>query len=228
MMATSMTSKTKLAFVKGVTESIVETQKKLNASVEELSSIANTAKYSAVDRVYNVIAELSIQFSEILLSKDKKVLLSISEALEKRTDIGTAFVSDAKKVKPEVEGIPSPVVYDKITAERDGSETWDTSMASRLDECLTAWNKHKLDFIVSFSESYKKIEEEEFKESVKPIGVANENFTNSIAVAATKIEDALQELNISIDKFKSGISEVSSSAGIGEANVKIDLQGADF
>lgn len=226
-MSVSMSSKTKVDFIKGVGESIVEASKKLNTAMEEARAVANSAKYAAVDRVYNTLATLSTDFSEMMCKEDKKVLTEIIEQLEKRTDIGEAFVTYAKKTKSEIEGIPSPNSFDKITDERDGSEVWDSGMQARLSDVIDVWSKIRADFITSFAEAFRKIEEEEFRASVKPIGKSNEEFTNSIAKNVKLIDDALTELGISTDKFNASVSDTSSSAKIEDTTVKPNLMGAD-
>lgn len=227
-MAVSMSSKTKVGFVGKTTENIITTQKRLSATLEEMRTVANSAKYAAVDRVYNALAELSTSFSEVLCVKDKKVLTEIIDGLVKRTDIGESFVASAKKTKGEVESIPNAVTYEKITVEREGDETWDASMAARLDTAITEWTNVRKDFIVEFSDAFKGIEEEEFRTSVKPIGKANEEFTNSIVSSVQKVSDALAELNIDINKFNANMADTTSSANIGTADVKVNLQAADF
>lgn len=226
-MANSMSSKTKVAFISGVGASIVEANKKLSTVMEEVHGVANSAQYAAVDRVYNVLADLSTMFSDVLCNKDKKVLLSIAEGLTKRTDVGEAFVSSAKKTRDEIESIPASTTFDKINVERDGSETWDSGMRGRLTDAIETWANIRKTFITDFSASFSKIEEEEFRTAVKPIGRANEEFTNSIAKNVNNITEALEELGISTDKFNANVTETATSTGIEEANIKPNLMGFD-
>lgn len=223
----TMNSKTKVGFCGAVGNNIVEAQKKLQASMDDLYAITNAAKYAAVDRVYNVIAALSSEFSATL-EKDKKTLVEIMEGLTKRTDIGDEFVANAKKTLAEIEAIPGPVSFDKVTAERDGSEVWDPAMQTRVNEGLFAWVGIRKTWIEAFSEAYKGIEDEEFRAAVKPIGKANEEFTNSLVKNVNTIEEALTELGIDIDKFNASVGDASSSTGIGAAEVKVNLKGAEF
>lgn len=223
----TMNSKTKIAFCGAVGNNILEAQKKLQASMDDLYAVANAAKYAAVDRVYNVIAELSSEFSAVF-EKDKKTLVEIMEGLTKRTDIGEEFVANAKKTLAEIEAIPGAVSFDKITAERDGSEVWDTAMQARVNEGLFAWVGIRKTWIEAFSEAYKGIDDDEFKTAVKPIGKANEEFTNSLVKNVNTIEEALTELGVDIDKFNASVGDAASTTGIGAAEVKVDLKGADY
>lgn len=226
-MATTMSSKTKVAFCQTTGENIVETQKKIKTTLEELHSVANSAKYAAVDRVHNCIAELSNEFGEVL-DKNKKTLVEILEGLVKRTDVGEAFVASAKKALAEVESIPKTETFELIRAERDGEEVWDSSMQSKTADAIFAWTAVRKVWIENLADSFKKIEDDVFRDAVKPIGKSNEEFTNSIVANVNKIEDALTELGINIDKFIGSVSDTASSTGIGSANVKVDLQGADI
>jgi len=227
-MANSMSSKTKVQFVEKVGESIVTVQKQLTNAAEEIKAIANKAQYAACDRVYNAVAEVNNAFAETLAA-DKETLVSVMEVLVKRTDVGEAFVASAKKTKSEIESIPRMAEADKIVAERDGSEVWNSSSATALEDALGVWSKARLEFIASFAESFSKIEEEEFKDSVKPIGKKNEEFTNSVVAVSNSINEALTELGVTVTKFTGQISDVSSSVKVADASsVKPNLMGADI
>lgn len=223
----TMNSKTKVGFCRAIGNNILEAQKKLQSSMDDLYAITNAAKYAAVDRVYNVIAGLSSEFSTVL-EKDKKTLIEITEGLSKRTDIGAEFVADAKKTLQELEAISGAVSFDKVTAERDGSEVWDTAMQTRVNEGLFNWVAIRKTWIEAFSDAYKGIEDEEFRTAVKPIGKANEEFTNSLVKDVNTIEEALTELGVDIDKFNASVGDASASTGISAVDVKVDLKGADF
>lgn len=226
-MANSMSSATKVAFITTVTEAILDTQKKTQSAMDTIKAVTDKAQYAATDRVYNTMAQMSNNLGEAFQA-DKKVLAEIAEELTHRTDVGTAFVANAKKALAEVESIPKMAEYSAITAERDGNETWDNGMAGQLNDAIEQWNKARFDFINSFADGFKKIEEEEFRASVKPIGSKNEEFTNSLARALNRIQDALDELGISIDKFQANVSSASSSTSIDSADsIKPDLMGAD-
>jgi len=222
-----MSSATKLAFINKVTESINETMKKTTAAMDTVKAVADKAQYAAVDRVYNTLAEMSNQFGETFAA-DKKTLTEVAEALTKRTDIGDAFVANAKKTLGNVESISKMSEYAAITAERDGNETWDNGMAAQLNDAIDGWNKTRLDFISEVAEGWKGITEEEFKASTKPLCVKNEEFTNSLARAINRVKDALDELGITIDKFQTDVSSVASSTSVESADsIKPDLMGAD-
>lgn len=225
-MGITMSSKTKVAFCGSTGELIVDTKKAISNGVEELKSVATAAQYAAADRVYNAVVEISNEF-EVVLDKNKKTLTEILTSLTKRTDIGEAFVASAKKALADVEGISGATVYEAITAERDGSETWDKSMQSRMEDAVLAWVKTRNNWIVGLSESFKKIEDPSFKEAILPLCKRNEEFTNSVASNANKIADALNELGISLDKFIGATAETASLASVGAVNVKVDLNGAD-
>ena len=227
-MAVSMSSKSKLTFVNNVVTAISEARAKISQAVDEIKSVSDSAQYAAVDRVYNAVADLSTQFSDVTCNKTKKVLLEIAEQLCKRNDIGTAFVMSAKRAQSNVESIPSPQSWEPIKTERDGDEVWNPAMATRLESAIDSWSKARRQYIESLSEAFGTIAEEEFKTSVKPIGQANEEFTNSTVTTINSIGDALSELNIDIGKFQASVSESASSSGIETANVKVDLRGADF
>lgn len=226
-MATSMSSATKLAFVTTVTEAILTAQKKTQSAMDSVKAIADKAQYAATDRVYNTLSQMTNSLGETFQA-DKKTLTEITEELTKRTDVGTAFVSNAKKTLGEVESIPKMAEFSAITAERDGNETWDSGMSGQLNDAIEQWNKARFDFINAFAEGFKKIEEEEFRASVKPIGTKNEEFTNSLARALNRIEDALDELGVTIDKSNTNVSSTASSTSIESADsIKPDLMGAD-
>lgn len=226
-MANSMSSKTKVQFVQTAAESILDTQKRLSNAMETIKGVADKAQYAACDRVYNTIAELTESFGETMKA-DKVTLTEVMETLVKRTDVGEAFVQQAKKVKNEVESIPTLQSFDKITAERDGSETWNSSMSASLDDAIGQWSKARLDFIQGFANGFKKIEEEEFKEAVKHVCVKNEEFTNSMVKKVNTINDALAELGIAVTKLTGSVSEAASSVKIADASaIKPNLMGAD-
>lgn len=223
----TMNSKTKVAFCRTVGEQIIATQKKLQNNMDDLTAIANAAKYAAVDRAVNAINKLSEEFGEVL-TKNKKTLIEICEGLTKRTDIGEAFVADAKKALSELEGIGNLSSFDPITVERDGSEIWDSAMQSRVNDALFVWVGVRKDWIEELAAAFKGIEDDEFKTAVKPIGKANEEFTNSIVKNVNAIEDAFTELGVDIQKFLGSVSDTATSTGIGTAEVKVDLKGASY
>lgn len=226
-MGQTMNSKTKVAFCGNVGNNIIEVQKKLQSCMDDLFATANTAKYAAVDRVYNVLAECSTEYSTVL-EKNKKTLMEICEGLTKRTDIGEAFVADAKKTLAELEAIPGAVSFDKITAERDGSEIWDSAMQSRVNEGLFAWVGIRKTWIEDLSSAFKAVDDEEFQAAIKPIGKSNEEFTNSMVKNVNTVEEALTELGVDIDKFLAGVTDTAAATGIGATEVKVDLKGASY
>lgn len=226
-MGQTISSKTKVAFCGKVGESIIATQKKLQGCMDDLYATAGAAKYAAVDRAYNGLAELSTELSNVL-DKNKKTLIEICEGLSKRTDVGEAFVAEAKKTLAELESIPAAVSFDAITAERDGSEVWDAAMQARTNEGVFTWVNVRKTWIEELSDAFKGIEDEEFQAAIKPIGKSNEEFTNSIVSNVNKIEDAFTELGIDIDKFLGSVGDISTSTGIGATEVKVDLKGASY
>lgn len=226
-MGQTINSKNKVAFCGKVGESILETQKKLQGCMDDLYATATAAKYAAVDRAYNGLAELSSEFSNVL-AKNKKTLVEICEGLVKRTDVGETFVADAKKTLAELEAIPGAVTFEAITAERDGSEVWDSAMQNRTNEGIFAWVNVRKVWIEELSTSFNGIEDDEFKSAIKPIGKSNEEFTNSIVSNVNKLEEAFAELGIDIDKFINSVNDTATSTGIGATEVKVDLKGASY
>lgn len=226
-MGNTMASATKVAFCGNIGNSIMDVQKKIQSTMDDLHATATAARYAAVDRVYNALATCSSEFFSVL-DANKKTLVEICEGLSKRTDVGEAFVASAKKTLAELESIPGPVTFDPINAERAGDEVWDASMQARVNEGMSAWVAIRKTYIEDYSSAFKGIEDEEFAAAVKPIGKANEEFTNSMVVNVNGIEDALTELGLDISKFISSISDTATSTGIGATDVKVNVKGADY
>ena len=189
-------------------------------------------KLSVIVPIYNAEKFLN-QCIESLVNqtyKDFEIVLVNDGSKDNSLAICESYAKNDKRIKiisQENKGISGAVTYEVITAERDGSETWDKSMQTRMEDAVLNWVKIRNNWIVGLSDSFKKIEDPSFKEAILPLCKRNEEFTNSVASNANKIADALNELGISLDKFIGATAETASSAAVGAVNVKVDLSGAD-
>lgn len=223
----SMSSKEKVAFIVSATELITATFTKIKGAMDTTESIAQSSNYAAMNRVYNSLATLTNILGEVF-TEDKKILAEVATTLTKRTDVGETFVASAKKALADVEAIPAMPEYSPKSTDGDGSEGWNGSKAAELNSAVDVWNSSKRDFILELGDAFRKIQEEEFRQSLLPLCKKNETFTNALADSIKSLNDNLDELEGVVAKLTAETADAASSFKAEEVNLKPNLMGVSI
>ena len=222
----TINSKSKLTFCEGITLGLTETKAKLISRTDDIKAVASKAKYAAMDRVFNVFATLSNEFTDVMTSTNEATK-EILEVLVKSTDVGEEFVANAKKGLANAEDFTAPAEFALITGTRDGNEIWDSAAQTSAQESMSKWILTRKEYIEEIATSFKGIEDEQFKDAVKIIGKKNEEFTNSLVSNLARVQEALTELGINLDKNIADIGNTASSLKVGGVSASVNLQGAE-
>lgn len=207
----TMNSREKLNYIVAFVANVKTTRKNATAFMETLNGIADKAQMTAVDKIYNNSVEVTTMFQDLLTDCMKRVNSELETITANAHTVGEEFKAKCKAAEPDVQSeCKTTESYTKITAVRDGSETWNDSMSAQLGEAVDGLKQVRFKFITQLGEDSHKNVDSGFKTVMMKNGKAAEEVCNNCVKYFNEITAGCQELNVVL---KNTDNELAAVAG---------------